>query len=104
MLEIERQLNEVSTEIENLQGQFNYLSNQVSLSTLQLSVYEVLPYSYDDNQRPGFGNRILSALSNGWQGMQLFVLGLITIWPLYVFITLVILVIVLARRWWKKRR
>jgi hypothetical protein len=103
-LEIERQLNEVRTEIENLQGQFNYLSNQVSLSTLQLSVYEVLPYSYDDNQRPGFGNRILSALSNGWQGMQLFVLGLITIWPLYVFITLVILVIVLARRWWKKRR
>jgi hypothetical protein len=104
MLEIERQLNEVRTEIENLQGQFNYLSNQVSLSTLQLSFYEVLPYTYDDGQRPGFGNRILSALSNGWQGMQLFVLGLITIWPLYVFVAFGILVFFLARKWWRRRQ
>ena len=103
MLEIERQLNEVRTEIENLQGQFNYLSNQVSLSTLQLSFYEVLPYTYDDGQRPGFGNRILSALSNGWQGMQLFVLGLITIWPLYVFLAIGVFVFILIRKWWKRR-
>ena len=104
MLEIERQLNEVRTEIESLQGQFNYLSQQVSMSTLQLSIYEVLPYSYEDNQRPGFGNRILSALSNGWQGMQLFVLGLITIWPLYVLIGFGIVLIMLIRKWWKKRQ
>lgn len=104
MLEIERQLNEVRTEIENLQGQFNYLSQQVSMSTLQLSFYEVLPYTFEDTQRPGFGNRILSALSNGWQGMQFFVLGLITIWPVYVLIAMGVLVFLLARRWWKKRR
>jgi hypothetical protein len=104
MLEIERQLNEVRTEIENLQGQFNYLSNQVSLSTLQLSFFEILPYTYDDGQRPGFGNRILSALSNGWQGMQLFVLGLITIWPLYLFLALGVLAFVLARKWWRRRK
>jgi hypothetical protein len=103
MLEIEKQLNEVRTEIENLQGQFNYLSQQVSLSTLQLSFYEVLPYSYDDTQRPGFGNRVLSALSNGWQGMQLFVLGLITIWPLYVLIAFGIVLFLVIRKQWKKR-
>ncbi len=104
MLEIERQLNEVRTEVENLQGQFNYLSQQVSMSTLQLSFYEVLPYTYQDGQRPGFGNRILSALSNGWQGMQLFVLGLVTIWPLYILLALAVLTIMLIRKWWKKRK
>ena len=104
MLEIERQLNEVRTEIENLQGQFNYLSQQVSLSTLQLSFYEILPYTYEDGQRPGFGNRILSALSNGWSGLQLLVLGLITIWPLYVVVLLVVFLILKLRRRWKRTR
>lgn len=104
MLEIERQLNEVRTEIENLQGQFNYLSQQVSLSTLQLSFYEILPYTYNDGQRPGFGNRILSALSNGWSGLQLLVLGLITIWPLYVVVLLIVFIVLKLRKRWKRTR
>lgn len=104
MLEIERQLNEVRTEIESLQGQFNYLSQQVSLSTMQLSFYEILPYTYDDSQRPGFGNRILSALSNGWKGLQVFVLGLVTIWPLYVLVAFGILLFIVIRKQVKKRR
>lgn len=104
MLEIERQLNEVRTEIESLQGQFNYLSQQVSLSTLQLSFYEILPYTYEDSQRPGFGNRILSALSNGWKGLQVFVLGLVTIWPLYVLVAFGILLFIVIRKQVKKRR
>ena len=104
MLEIERQLNEVRTEIESLQGQFNYLSQQVSLSTLQLSFYEILPYTYEDTQRPGFGARILSALSNGWRGLQIFVLGLVTIWPFFVLSAFGILLFVVLRKQWKKRR
>ena len=104
MLEIERQLNEVRTEIENLQGQFNYLSQQVSLSTLQLSFYEVLPYTYEDNQRPGFTARVKSALSNGWQGVQLLVLVLVTIWPLYVLLAIGLLLFILVRKQWKKRK
>jgi len=104
MLEIERQLNDVRTEIENLQGQFNYLSKQVRLSTLQLSFYEVLPYAYEDAQRPGFGNRVRSALGNGWSGLQLFVLGLVTIWPFYLLAALAIFLFLTIRKWWKKRQ
>lgn len=104
MLEIERQLNEVRTEIESLQGQFNYLSRQVSLSTLQLSFYEVLPYTYEDTQRRGFGARVLSALSNGWQGLQWFVLGMLTLWPFFVMAAGGILLFVSIRNRWRKRK
>lgn len=104
MLEIERQLNQVRTEIESLQGQFNYLSQQVSLSTLQLSFYELLPYTFDDSRRPGFGNRILSALSNGWKGLQVFVLGLVTIWPLYVLVAFGIFLFMVIRKQVNKKR
>lgn len=81
ILEIEKNLNEVRTDIERLQGQFNYLSQQVSLSTINLSFYEVLPYVYDSSNRKGFGARILRALSSGWHGFLSFIVGVLTLWP-----------------------
>lgn len=95
ILEIEKNLNEVRTEIEQLQGQFHYLSKQVSLSTINLSFYEILPYVYDSSQRKGFGARILSAMDNGWQGFLLVLVGLTTLWP---FVILTIAAIYLFRR------
>ncbi len=86
ILAIESQLNEVRTSIESLEGQFNYLSKQISLSTLNISFYEVLPYVYDSNQRSGFGARILSALDGGWQGFLTFMIGLISLWPFVIIV------------------
>jgi hypothetical protein len=103
ILDIERNLNQVRTEIEQLQGQFNYLSKQVNFSTINLSFYQLLPYVYDGSQRKGFGARLLSSLNNGWQGFLSFLVGLTAIWP---FILLTIggfyLFRKLRRRWRKK--
>lgn len=104
ILEIERNLNEVRTEIERLQGQFNYLSKQVSLSTLDVSFYEVLPYVYDDTSRQGFGARILSAMNRGWQGFLSFTVGVISLWP---FLIIIGGVIYLFRRFkiqWRRKK
>lgn len=103
ILDIERNLNEVRTDIEQLQGQFNYLSKQVNFSTIHLSFYELLPYQYDSSQRKGFGARLLSSLNNGWQGFLSFLVGLTAIWP---FILLTIGGIYLLRKLrmrWKKK-
>lgn len=101
ILEIERNINEIRTEIERFEGQFNYLSKQVNFSTIRLSFYEVLPYSYDSSQRKGFGARILSALDDGWQGFISFVVGLTTLWP---FIFLIIGGVYLFRKLRGKRK
>lgn len=95
ILEIERNLNEVRTDIERLQGQFNYLSKQVSFSTIHLSFHEILPYVYDSTQRKGFGARILSALDNGWQSLLSFLVGITTLWP---FLILVVFVVYLLHK------
>lgn len=86
ILEIERNLNEVRIDIENFQGQLNYLSKQVSLSSINLSFYEILPYAYDSSTRKGFGARILSAMDSGWQGFLSFIVGTVTLWPLAILI------------------
>ncbi len=87
ILEIEKNLNEIRTDIEKLEGQFNYLSKQISFSTINLSFYQELPYSYDSYKRKGFGIRIANALSSGWRGFLSFLVGFTTLWP---FIVLVI--------------
>lgn len=105
ILEIERNLNSVRTDIENLQGQFNFLSKQVSLSTIQLDFYEVLPYVYESSNKKGFGARLLSALDNGWQGFLYFLVGLTSIWPFILLaIGLIYLFRFMRKRWGKKRK
>lgn len=84
ILLIEKNLNEVRTDIERMKGQFNLLSKQISLSTIHLSFHEVLPYSYDSPQRKGFGVRILNSLDNGWQGFLSFLVGVFSLWPFIV--------------------
>lgn len=81
ILEVERNLNQVRTEIESLQGQFKLLSHQVNFSNLDLSFYELVPYELDQEPRPGFGTRLINSLSAGWQGFLTFMVYLLALWP-----------------------
>lgn len=101
ILEIEKNLNEVRTDIERLQGQFKYLSKQISLSTINVNFHEQLPYSYDSSVRKGYGARLLSALTNGWQNLLSFTVELINFWP---FLLLFSGIIWLLRKWYKDRK
>lgn len=104
IIEIEKNLNEVRTEIERLEGQFNYLSKQLNFSTIQLSFYEVLPYSYDSIQRKSFGARLLNALDNGWQGFLTFLIGFTSLWPFIFVIAGGIYLFKKGRSKWKKKK
>lgn len=100
MLEIEKNLNELRTEIESLEGRFRYLGNQVRLSTIHLNFYELLPYTYSAEVRPGFGARLKESLSKGWQVFLSFLVGMIGLWP---FLLLLAEVIFGLRKWRRKR-
>ena len=95
ILEIERNINEVRTDVEKLEGQFNYLKKLVSLSKINVTFYEVLPYAYESSAREGFGARMLGALDSGWQGFLFFLVGLASLWP---FVLLLAVGILFLRR------
>lgn len=100
LLEIEQKLNQVRTEIEQLESQFSYLSKRIAYSTLTLNFYEELPYVLDGEKRPGFFVRIQNALRNGWDGFLSFTVGVISLWPYWLLLV--------AGFWgfrkWKKRK
>ena len=83
ILEIERNLNEVRTDIETMEGQFNYLSKQIKFSLLQVQFFEELPYELNTPKKKGFWVRIFNALDNGWQIFLSVLVGLVTIWPFF---------------------
>ena len=96
MLEIERELSAIREEIEARQGRLKYLQSQVSMSTVHLDFYKT---TAETGVTLSYGQKIKNALQGGWDGISIFFLGLLYMWPLFVLAIIVILVI----RWLIRR-
>lgn len=93
MLEIERQLGDLRSEIESIEGRLKYLENRVTLSTLSLTFYETVP------DRPIFGDKFKTGFRKGWTNFVWFFVFLTTIWPfIFLFVAALIGWRVLRRR------
>lgn len=91
IISVESQIANVRSEIESMQGRLEYLKNQVSLSTINVSYYETLGTDF------GFINKLGESLREGWQNLLSFVILLITLWPFGIALGLILI-------WWKKRK
>ncbi len=90
MLAIEDELNKVRTDIERMEGRVGYLGNQVAYSTITIDYHE--PVVVTDY---GFNSKLVEAMIKGWDGLLSLVLGLTTIWP---FVIMISVAVVLLRR------
>lgn len=102
MLEIERELSKIREEIEAKQGRLKYLQSRVSMSTVHIEFYKI---TAETGITQSYGQKIKNALQGGWDGVSVFFLGIIYLWPLFVLAVLVLLfvrIIVLRKRKNKK--
>lgn len=95
LLAIEDRINEVQTQIEQYTAQIKMYDNQVSYSTVYITVEEVVTYT--EKQKDTFGRRVLTAISSSCSHfvsfVQTFIIGVIYVLP-YILVALVILGIV----------
>jgi len=98
MLEIERELSTIREEIEAKQGRLNYLQNKVSLSTVYIDFYKT---TTETGVTVSYWQKMKNALKGGWDGISVFFLGLLYLWPLFLLILIAVLVI---RRFIKSRK
>lgn len=75
VLETEKYISEVRSEIESLEGRLKYLQNRIGLSTLNITFYQLKP------EMQGFASRFGLAFSEGWNNFLSFLLGTISLWP-----------------------
>ena len=98
ILDIERELSKIREEIEAKQGRLKYLKNKVSLSTINIEFYKL---TAESGITVSYGAKMWNAIKSGFNGISLFFLGLLHIWP---FILIVILLLFFIKRWIKKKQ
>lgn len=98
MLEIERELSNIREEIEAKQGRLQYLQSQVSMSTINIEFYKT---TAETGITQSYGQKMKNALQGGWNGVSVFLLGLLYLWPLFL---VAIIVVFVLRIFLKKRK
>ncbi len=75
ILEIEKQIGQLRSDIESIEGRLKYLQDRVSFSTLTMTFYETIP------NKTEFGQKFKNGLRNGWDNLIWFFVVLTNIWP-----------------------
>lgn len=94
ILEVEKQIGQLRSEIESIEGRLKYLESKVSLSTLTITFYQTVP---NENE---FGNKFKNGFINGWDNLVWFFVFLTNIWP---FI-LIGIGLIFGIRIWRRRK
>jgi hypothetical protein len=89
ILEIEDKLEEIQTDIESKEGQMKLLEKQLAYSEFTVKIErDIVNLSYDD--RTKFIYKIKEGIVRGWEGMKTMLVALVSLWPLFVIIALLI--------------
>jgi len=102
ILEIEREIGKIRSEIESKEGIIKRLENRIALSTINLRLYQVIDYKFTPDNQAGFIERVKESLYSGWRGFVSFTVFLFKIWPL-ILITLICVYFIRKRAKKKKQ-
>ena len=82
ILEVEGQLGVIRVEIETVEGKLKYLNDQISYSTINLTIYQPIRQTASPEQ--SFWKQVGDGLFGGWKGMLALLVGLTYLWPLWI--------------------
>ncbi len=94
ILEVEKQIGQLRSEIESTEGRLRYLQSKVSLSTLTITFYQSIANETE------FASKFKKGFKNGWNNLIWFFVFMINVWP---FILIGIGIIFGFKLWRKKR-
>lgn len=90
ILSIERELSNIREEIEAKQGRLQFLQNRVSMSTVNLDFYTL---TSETGVTQSYGQKMINSLKGGWDGISVFFLGVLYLWPLFLLALIVVFVL-----------
>ena len=98
ILRIKKEIGDLQTEIESVEGRMGYLKDRIAFSTLAVTYYQELQETAV--VVPFFVSELTEGIKNGWEGFLWFIVGLSYCW---VFILIAVMLYFL-RRWRKKKK
>jgi hypothetical protein len=83
ILNVQNEINGIQQDIDAAAGRIEYLSHSSSYSTVNLTYFQILNASAKDTEEPSYGTKVWLSFKNGWNWIGEVVVGLISIWPLF---------------------
>ena len=93
ILNIEKEIGTLQTEIESVEGRMRYLNNRIAFSTLSVNFYQ------KESSTFGFTSKFVDGIKNGWSVFLWVIIGISNLW---VFIIAAAVAFYLIRMWKKK--
>lgn len=78
---VQEKLAQVREEIERAEGRLRYLRDRAAMSTVRLTLFEESPTGIASG--PGFFDRLGNAFGDGWDTFLGLLVGMVTLWPLW---------------------
>ncbi len=91
MINIEREMGTLQAEIESIEGRLRYLSNQVSMSSLDISFYQQTSIS---EEKSSLWLDIKYAFLGGWNSFISFTVLLISLWPYFILLVVILALVI----------
>ena len=88
ILSVQNEINDIQEQMEGAAGRIAYLSHSAAFSTINLSFYQVLDAGASNEPDPSFLHKIKVAFAEGWNWISALLLGLISLWPLWIAVGL----------------
>lgn len=99
MLEIQENIRNLEDEIDVSEGRLRFIDDRVNYSTLELLLFKEKVRS-SATSKIGFGSRFGDSIAQGWNSFVSFLLGMISFWPFFILIPIVI---ILWKKWRRKK-
>ncbi len=90
VLEIENEIRGLEEEIESTVGRLKYLKDLVGYSTLDVVLSKKKDFKYNPETQDSFFERLKQSLSNGFKTGVSFILVLISLWPFWLILPVLI--------------
>lgn len=97
VINAQQQIDEIQEQLDGAAGRMAYLGHAAAYSTINLVYYQVLDLTVQKDSEPSFFRSLKNALSDGWRELSVILIGLVSVWPLW-------LVAGLALIGWKRWR
>lgn len=103
MLEIEEKLESIRSDIESRENQLKVMNQQIAYSEFTIQIQK--QYSnITEQEKNKYSYKLKQGLINGWDGLKFFIVFIITIWPLLLISTGIIVFIKYLIKKLKKKR
>ncbi len=84
ILAVQNEINDIQEQMDAAAGRIAYLGHSSAYSTIYLDFYQVLNPTAHEETSPPFFNKLKDSIRQGWDWCSSLVLGLISVWPLWI--------------------